>query len=149
MEQNTVSVDLKEYQEFIISQYENGKIKTSLLDEIKILKNNLEELNEAYSNKLKITNEYKTPKDKIMELAFRINSMGSDSRSEQTNISDTYVSNYSGFHKLKVPLLVDMGITIEELVEYVNTQWDIKDAKDQAEKVAKELKEKEDADNKE
>ena len=142
MEQSKVSIDLMEYNEFVISQYENGKIKTSLLDEIKTLKKDLNELIETHANQVSINQDYKPKKSIIIEMLFRKHSMGSDSRKEQTDLMNDRIGNYAGIHKNDVPKLLELGISKTEMVDYINTQWDIKDAADKIKKEETEEKER-------
>lgn len=135
-----VSIDLKEYNEFVISQYENGKIKTSLLDKIKNLTKDLNELIETHAKQVIDNQAYKPKKSLVIEMGFRRTSMGSDSRLEQNNIEDNYIGNYSGIHRDKVPVLEKLGITKKEMVDYINIQWDIKDEADKVKKEADEEK---------
>lgn len=142
MEQSKVSIDLSEYNEFVISQYENGKIKTSLLDQIKVLKKELNELIEIHAKQVTDNQNYKPKKAVVIEMAFRRTNMGSDSRIEQTDIKDSYIGNYAGIHRDKVPVLETLGITKKEMVDYINIQWDIKDATDKIKKEEAEEKAK-------
>ena len=145
MEQSKVSIDLKEYNEFVISQYENGKIKTSLLDSIKTLKKDLVKLELGHDAKLELNRSFKFKKDIIIELVFKRYKMGSDTRSEQTDMIGDYFGNYTGVNKNNVSLLEEIGISKDEIVAYINIQWDIKDAADKVEKEAAEEKARLDA----
>ena len=145
MEQSKVSIDLKEYNEFVISQYENGKIKTSLLDSIKTLKKDLVKLEMDHDAKLEINRSFKFKKDIIIELVFKRNKMGPDTRSEQTAMTGDYFGNYTGVNKNNVSLLEEIGISKAEIVAYINNQWDIKDVADKVEKEAAEEKARLDA----
>ena len=145
MEQSKVSVDLKEYNEFVISQYENGKIKTSVLDDIKTLKKELSILVETHAKQVIDDRSYNPKKSLVLDLAFKRNRMGADSRSEQINIGDEYIGNYAGFTKNNIVLLEALGINRDEMIAFINIQWDIKDAADKTEKDAAEEKARLDA----
>lgn len=118
MEENRVSIDLKDYNEFVISQYENGKIKTSLLDDIKRLRITKESL-------IKFNEEYNPKSDLIMNLVFKRNRMisGSDNRSEHLEITDTSIGSYAGFSKDSYMVLKSLDINVECMLDFINKQW--------------------------
>lgn len=119
-DQSKVLVNLDEYKEFVISQYENGKLKKTLIEDIKELKQSKNEL----EGRILILNEkYKNNKEIILGLTFKRNKMGSDTRSEQIDLT----GQWAGFEKETQRHLFEIGYTEQELIDYINEQWDIRD----------------------
>lgn len=126
MEESKVSVNLTEYKEFIVSQYENGKLKDSLQKEIKRLKNERDKLETEVIREREKLQDNKTL---LLELGFKRNSMGSDSRGEQTRIyGDNDIGRYFGYTRKDYDLLLEFGFTKEEILAYINEQWDKREA---------------------
>lgn len=127
-DQSKVLVNLDEYKEFVISQYENGKMKKTLIEDIKELKQSKNEL----EGRILILNEkFRNNKKIILGLAFKRNKMGSDTRSEQIDLT----GNWAGFEKETQRHLFEIGYTEQELIDYINEQWDIRE-RPQEEKVS-------------
>ncbi len=119
-DQRKVLVNLDEYKEFVISQYENGKLKKTLIEDIKELKQSKNEL----EGRILILNEkFKNNKEIILGLTFKRNKMGSDTRSEQIDLS----GQWAGFEKEVQKQLFELGYTEQELIDYINEQWDIRE----------------------
>jgi Tfp pilus assembly protein PilP len=110
-----VTINLNEFKEFVVFQYEQGKYKSALLEEVKALEEKKRQLKEE--------------SELVLELAFKRSSMGSDTRAEQTQIFlDGRIGTYFGFDKAHIELLNKFGFTINDLVAYINKQWDEKEA---------------------
>ena len=120
-DQTKVSINLEEYKEFIISQYENGKIKKTLIQEIKELKENQGKLKFELKEQQKIID---SKKEGILRRLFKKDYMVSYGRQEQTNIERKYAF---GFEENDVILLKELGITVKEMIDYINKQWDEKE----------------------
>lgn len=119
-DQSKVLVNLDEYKEFVISQYENGKLKKTLIEDIKELKQSKNEL----EGRILILNEkLKNNKEIILGLAFKRNKMGRDTRSEQIDLT----GQWAGFGKETQRHLFEIGYTEQELIDYINEQWDEKE----------------------
>ncbi|MCK9492828.1 MAG: hypothetical protein M0Q00_00510 [Acholeplasmataceae bacterium] len=119
-DQSKVLVNLDEYKEFVISQYENGKLKKTLIEDIKELKQSKNEL----EGRILILNEkLKNNKEIVLGLTFKRNKMGSDTRSEQIELS----GQWAGFEKEAQKRLFELGYTEKELIDYINEQWDIRE----------------------
>jgi len=127
--QTTVQVNLDEYKDFIISQYENGKIKKTLTQEVKELKAKADEL-------LKVVQSFRADiqkhKDVVMGRMFHKEFMGYRTRQEQTerfktkNLNEKYGYGF-GFEKNDREILKTIGITDDDMVDYINRQWDEKE----------------------
>lgn len=126
-EESKVSIDLKEYKEFIVSQYETGKYKDTLQESIKQLEKRNKFLEQRNAELLANT-------DAILELGFKRHAMGSDTRSEQTNIKEGHIGPYAGYHKNDIETLESLGFTRQDLKDYINKQWDIREEKMREEK---------------
>ncbi|MGE4321198.1 MAG: hypothetical protein AB7E61_07100 [Acholeplasmataceae bacterium] len=140
MEQNQekVLINLEEYKDFVIGQYEQGKLKTTLTQEIKELqaqKNSLiEELKDA-------RNSLQSQGDTILELCFNRSRMenNNDTRKEMTQTyTDGSYGSYFGFDESARKGLLSLGFTQEQMVDYVNKQWDKKEADEAAKKAGEE-----------
>jgi hypothetical protein len=119
-DQSKVLVNLDEYKEFVISQYENGKMKKTLIQDIKELKQSKKEI----EGRILILNEkFKNNKEIILGLAFKRNKMGADTRSEQIDLT----GSWAGFEKETQKQLFELGFTEQELINYINEQWDIRE----------------------
>lgn len=127
-DQSKVLVNLDEYKEFVISQYENGKLKKTLIEDIKELKQSKKELEGQI---LTLNKTFKNNKEIILGLAFKRKKMGSDTRSEQIELS----GQWAGFEKEAQKQLFELGYTEQELIDYINEQWDIRE-RPQEEKVS-------------
>lgn len=127
-DQSKVLVNLDEYKEFVISQYENGKLKKTLIEDIKELKQSKKELEGQI---LTLNKTFKNNKEIILGLAFKRNKMGSDTRSEQVDLN----GQWCGFDKENQKVLIALGFTEQELIDYINEQWDIRE-RPQEEKVS-------------
>ena len=112
-DQSKVLVNLDEYKEFVISQYENGKMKKTLIQDIKEQRQTLNDFKKTI----------KANKDFVLGIAFKRNKMGSDTRSEQVDLT----GQWCGFDKGKQKVLIELGFTEQELVDYINEQWDIRE----------------------
>lgn len=119
-DQSKVLVNLDEYKEFVISQYENGKIKKTLIQDIKEQRQTVSDLKKR-ADEFKKT--LKTNKEIVLGLAFKRNKMGSDTRSEQVDLT----GQWCGFDKENQKVLIELGFTEQELVDYINEQWDIRE----------------------
>ncbi len=119
-DQSKVLVNLDEYKEFVISQYENGKMKKTLIQDIKEQRQTLNDFKKRADEFKKIL---KTNKELVLGLAFKRNNMGSDTRSEQVDLT----GQWCGFDKGKQKVLIELGFTEQELVDYINEQWDIRE----------------------
>lgn len=119
-DQSKVLVNLDEYKEFVISQYENGKLKKTLIEDIKELKQSKKELEGQI---LTLNKTFKNNKEIILGLAFKRNKMGSDTRSEQIDLA----GSWPGFEKEIQRHLFEIGYTEQELIDYINEQWDIRE----------------------
>lgn len=119
-DQSKVLVNLDEYKEFVISQYENGKLKKTLIEDIKELKQSKKEVEGQI---LTLNKTFKNNKEIILGLAFKRNKMGSDTRSEQIDLT----GSWAGFEKETQKHLFEIGYTEQELIDYINEQWDIRE----------------------
>lgn len=119
-DQSKVLVNLDEYKEFVISQYENGKIKKTLIQDIKEQRQTLNDLKKRADDFKKIL---KTNKEIVLGLAFKRNKMGSDTRSEQVDLN----GQWCGFDKENQKVLIELGFTEQELINYINEQWDVRE----------------------
>lgn len=119
-DQTKILINIDEYKEFIINQYEQGKLKASLNQEIKELRRTRDlkimEITELQHQAQKL-------KDTVLDIMFRKERMGADTRQEQTYLE----SSYFGFDPYKIEYLKGLGYTEEQLIEYVNRQWDEKE----------------------
>ena len=119
-DQSKVLVNLDEYKEFVISQYENGKLKKTLIEDVKELKQSKKELEGQI---MTLNKTFKNNKEIILGLAFKRNKMGSDTRSEQIDLT----GQWAGFEKETQRHLFEIGYTEQELIDYINEQWDIRE----------------------
>ena len=119
-DQSKVLVNLDEYKEFVISQYENGKMKKTLIQDIKEQRQTLNDLKKR-ADEFKKT--IKANKDFVLGIAFKRNKMGSDTRSEQVDLN----GQWCGFDKENQRVLIELGFTEQELIDYINEQWDIRE----------------------
>lgn len=140
MEQNQekVLINLDEYKDFIIGQYEQGKLKTTLTQEVKELKATknvlIDEIKEA-------KNFIQSQGDTILELGFNRSRMenNSDNRREMTETySDGSYGSYFGFNRATREGLLSLGFTQEQMVDYINRQWDKKEADEAVKKEGEE-----------
>lgn len=122
MNDTKVSIDLAEYKEFIISQYESGKLKESYASQ---LKRQVEEMKQQDE----ILTKMFAKQDMIIELAFKRSQMGNDTRQEQTNIH----SDYFGYSKKDYQILIELGFKETYLKEYVNEAWNEREEKEKIE----------------
>ena len=109
----TVTINLEEYKEFIISQYENGKYKNLLQKQIAHLEHILEIKQEVF-----------------LELGFQRLRMKVDTREEQTYMAGSVFGSYFGYDANARKVLFELGFTTQDLLDYINKQWDIQDAED-------------------
>lgn len=116
MEETKVSISIEEYKNFIIAQYQQGEIKQTLTDEINSLEKDKKELEESMKEILE-------NKDFILGLAFERNEMRYNSRREQTD----YTGYNFAFNKVNKEWLLKIGFIKEELIDYINRQWDEKE----------------------
>lgn len=73
--------------------------------------------------------------EKVLDTYFRFERMGSDTRREQTDLRAN--NNYAGFtQKVLVFLRTQLGYTDVELINYINAQWDVREAREAAEREA-------------
>jgi len=119
-DQSKVLVNLDEYKEFVISQYENGKMKKTLIQDIKEQRQTISDLKKRADEFKKIL---KTNKELVLGLAFKRIKMGSDTRSEQVDLT----GQWCGFDKENQKVLIELGFTEQELIDYINEQWDIRE----------------------
>jgi hypothetical protein len=119
-DQSKVLVNLDEYKEFVISQYKNGKMKKTLIQDIKEQRQTLNDLKKR-TDEFKKT--IKANKDFVLGIAFKRNKMGSDTRSEQVDLN----GQWCGFDKVNQKVLIELGFTEQELIDYINEQWDIRE----------------------
>lgn len=68
----------------------------------------------------KIVEDARNSNNELLNLLFKKDRMGTDSREEQTNLQ----GNYSGFSKDAKKFLNSVGYTDEFLIEYINQKWD-------------------------
>lgn len=132
-EQSTVTINLEAYNEFIISQYENGKLKKTLMQEILDLKNEKAKEQEALKQ---VINKLTEKKYLLLDHFFQKDVMYRRTRSEQLqyNVYGDEV-NYAytfGFDEDARELLFAFNYTRKDLLDYINQQWDLKDAADAA-----------------
>lgn len=122
---NTVSIDLTEYKSFIISQHERGIYKDNVHLEITKAEAELTNLQGLIKD---LNAELSALTSKLLELLFKRSQMTNhnDSRSEQT----TFGGNYYGFTRSHRDFLIENGYNETMQVKYINSQWDIQDAKD-------------------
>lgn len=126
MDQTTVAISLDEYKDFVIYEHEQGKLKKGLtqeINELKVEKRNIE----AENFELKI--EAQKLKDAVLDILFRRERMGRDTREEQTQVG----GQYFGFDHYKMEYLRNLGYSNEQLIAYINAQWDEKEASEKEE----------------
>jgi len=132
---NTVLIDLQEYKEFIVSQYENGKLKKTLNQEIKELKKEKLELEEAAAE---IKALFTSTKHKVLEMAINGEDWKYESRNRQINHIDEkniYIS-YPIFTRETQEILIEvLGYSKQDLKDFVNKKYDEKEAGDNKETV--------------
>lgn len=126
MDQTTVAISLDEYKDFVIYEHEQGKLKKGLTQEIKDL---VETRHQLVIQVGELRAEAQKLKDTVLDILFRRERMGSDNRKEQT----TYHGQYFGFDPYKRDYLDELGYTQEQLIAYINAQWDEKEAKEKKE----------------
>ncbi len=119
-DQSKVLVNLDEYKEFVIIQYENGKMKKTLIQDIKEQRQTLNDFKKRADDFKKTI---KANKDFVLGTAFKRNKMGSDTRSEQVDLN----GQWCGFDKENQKVLIELGFTEQELIDYINEQWDIRE----------------------
>ena len=115
-----VEITLEEYDNYVIHKYEQGKLKETLTQEINGLK-------ETRNNLLQGIDELYQSKNGLLDAMFKHSSMGSDTRREQTDITDKRTGSYAGFNKDSVKYLRTVGFTTQKLLDYINAQWDIRE----------------------
>jgi hypothetical protein len=123
MDQTKIEVSLEEYKEFIISQYEQGKTKATMIREINLLEADKAVLKTEIQD---LEVEAQKIKDTVLDILFRRERMGTDTRAEQTQ----WFGQYFGFDPHKMDYLNELGYTKEQLIAYINAQWDEKEKAD-------------------
>ena len=126
-DQTKVAISLDAYKDFVIYEHEQGKLKKGLTQEINELQAEKEErLKDIEALKV----EAKKLKDAALDILFRRERMGKDTRAEQTQLG----GQYFGFDIYKREYLTkELGYTDQDLIEYIKKQWDEKEASEKEE----------------
>lgn len=125
-DQTKILISIDEYKEFIINLYEQGKLKVTLNQEIKMLEKKAKEAADNYEG---FATYIQRSKDFVLGLAFRKERMGSDTREEQTDVTfnangTVHIGSWFGFKAADAEELLKIGFTWEALIDYINKQWD-------------------------
>lgn len=123
-DQTKVAVSLEEYKDFVIYEHEQGKLKKGLTQEVNELK---EQKHLLLKEQEELLAEAQKLKDSALEMLFRRERMGSDDRQDQTS----WHSSYFGFDPYKRDYLTqELGYTQEQLIAFINAQWDEREKND-------------------
>lgn len=120
MEKETVMISLEAYRDYVINQYERGLYKNSLQEYIKALEKEKQSLEESFENLKCHTQDFR---DSILSLGFDKNSFDYRSRRDMTN----YQRYTFGFDSDAVKVYETLGFTMDELIQYINKQFDLKE----------------------
>lgn len=120
MESEKVLIDLDEYKELIISQYENKKLKKSLIEEI-------EELKETIKKETNILNEILNKKELLITAVIGDSDYYLKNNSREENLNFKRWNSIFNSNSNKYKNLIALGLTEQDLKDYVNNYFDEKE----------------------
>lgn len=138
--QNTVTIDLQEYREFVVSEYENGKLKKTIAQEIKELEKERIDLVIQKNNLKDTLAENKTD---VLKGFSNKNFYYGDRESQVKYLTKkTGYTSYPYFDDEDVETLQRLGFKIKDLENHINIMWEQREKeKEEAKKVKEESKE--------